>query len=82
MKRLLSIFIAVIMVAAMVLPTTAVFADEEVAFDPFAGDHVKGEMPANLIINPSSAMWTTGKNDGQIDLASINWKNANTSIGL
>lgn len=80
MKRLLSIFIAVIMVAAMVLPTTAVFADEG-AFDPFAGDHVKGEMPANLIINPSNSMWTTGKNDGQIDLAGINWKNANTSIG-
>lgn len=80
MKRLLSIFIAVIMVAAMVLPTTAVFADEG-AFDPFAGDHVKGEMPENLINKFEAAMWTTGKNDTEVELAGVNWKNANASTG-
>ena len=55
MKRLLSIFVAMLMVTTMLVPSVGVFAEEtETAFDPFAGDHVKGEMPVNLITSPSA----------------------------
>ena len=56
MKRLISIFVTILMVTTMILPT-AVFAEEtESAFDPFAGDYVAGELPPNLFKNPKDAM--------------------------
>ena len=55
MKRLLSIFVAMLMVTTMLVPSIGVFAEEtETAFDPFAGDHVAGELTDNLFQNPSS----------------------------
>ncbi len=57
MKRLLSIFVAMLMVTTMLVPSVGVFAEEtETAFDPFAGDYVAGELPANLFQNPTNAM--------------------------
>jgi len=57
MKRLLSIFVAMLMVTTMLVPSVGVFAEEtETAFDPFAGDYVPAEKPANLFQNPTNAL--------------------------